>query len=473
MKFYIFPAAVSAFLLMSAAARADGAPPPEPDDGAPYMRACEAYGKGYFYIPGTEICLKIHGYLRADNQAGGQVYNRLYGERNSTNTGSLGRLTLRFSTAQPSRFGTVRSYFQLRRDWHTGAASNWDWDDHDNAGGSTDVMQIRYSYIDIGGVRAGMDRTIFDSWVNGFGNVLNDDANNPMEETTRLAIVAYRRAWSDSFSTVFAAGQPNGKDAIDNYGDSGNLMTGGAGGGKFIGQRYMQDMPGYIVPGDRTSNYWGFRFTGNGVKYHEISQEGKNYNIYYAGGLKYTRPWGTFYSVAGYDAYWGSLGAKARIDLNLTKNWTVWVMGAYKSVKDYYYVDGTFSKGGAGRTGYRIRNGKPVVGLQRATQSIYGDWGGHLSFWWGGTYQFNPNLTFNFQSDYSADKTYYTTVNIAKVLAPGLTLTPEVSIFYWNNNYGCRQCMTIPGFAQKADAQLALKGKVSAQFTVRLERDFY
>ncbi len=34
---------------------------PEPVE---YVRVCDAYGTGYFYIPGTETCLQIGGYVR-------------------------------------------------------------------------------------------------------------------------------------------------------------------------------------------------------------------------------------------------------------------------------------------------------------------------------------------------------------------------------------------------------------------------
>ncbi|RYE75821.1 MAG: porin, partial [Hyphomicrobiales bacterium] len=35
---------------------------PEP---AEYVRVCDVYGAGFFYIPGTETCLKVGGYVRA------------------------------------------------------------------------------------------------------------------------------------------------------------------------------------------------------------------------------------------------------------------------------------------------------------------------------------------------------------------------------------------------------------------------
>ncbi len=33
-----------------------------------YVRVCDAYGKGYFYIPGTETCLKVGGMLRSEGK---------------------------------------------------------------------------------------------------------------------------------------------------------------------------------------------------------------------------------------------------------------------------------------------------------------------------------------------------------------------------------------------------------------------
>ena len=37
-----------------------------------YVRICDAYGTGYFYIPGTETCLKVFGQVRAEYRFGSQ-----------------------------------------------------------------------------------------------------------------------------------------------------------------------------------------------------------------------------------------------------------------------------------------------------------------------------------------------------------------------------------------------------------------
>ncbi|WP_192843260.1 porin, partial [Aureimonas sp. AU12] len=46
---------------------------PEPVD---YVRVCDVYGKGFYYIPGTETCLSVGGYVRFQvNVAGDPIRN--------------------------------------------------------------------------------------------------------------------------------------------------------------------------------------------------------------------------------------------------------------------------------------------------------------------------------------------------------------------------------------------------------------
>ena len=41
-----------------------------------YVRICSLYGAGFFYIPGTDTCIKLGGYLRVDTTFNGGVYGR-------------------------------------------------------------------------------------------------------------------------------------------------------------------------------------------------------------------------------------------------------------------------------------------------------------------------------------------------------------------------------------------------------------
>ena len=35
-----------------------------------YVRICSLYGAGFYYMPGTDTCIKFGGYLRADTVVG-------------------------------------------------------------------------------------------------------------------------------------------------------------------------------------------------------------------------------------------------------------------------------------------------------------------------------------------------------------------------------------------------------------------
>src|SRR5258708_31460875 len=41
-----------------------------------YVRICSLYGAGFWYIPGTDTCMKIGGYLRVDTTFNGSVYDQ-------------------------------------------------------------------------------------------------------------------------------------------------------------------------------------------------------------------------------------------------------------------------------------------------------------------------------------------------------------------------------------------------------------
>ena len=39
-----------------------------------YVRICSLYGAGFFYIPGTDTCIKLGGYLRVDTTVNGGAH---------------------------------------------------------------------------------------------------------------------------------------------------------------------------------------------------------------------------------------------------------------------------------------------------------------------------------------------------------------------------------------------------------------
>ena len=57
-----------------------------------YVRICSLYGAGFFYIPGTDTCIKLGGYVRVDTTFNGNVYGGPAWSRRSRPGQSLPRL---------------------------------------------------------------------------------------------------------------------------------------------------------------------------------------------------------------------------------------------------------------------------------------------------------------------------------------------------------------------------------------------
>src|SRR5947207_2386324 len=76
-----------------------------------YVKVCSLYGAGFFYIPGTDTCLKIGMYIRSDHGfgAGGVMAAPGYWE-NSANS---------LFTRDATNFYTFRARINLTTDWRT------------------------------------------------------------------------------------------------------------------------------------------------------------------------------------------------------------------------------------------------------------------------------------------------------------------------------------------------------------------
>jgi hypothetical protein len=107
-----------------------------------YVRVCDAYGTGYFYIPGTETCLKIGGYIRFQVNGGP---NAGPGTGNHSDWDAFTRGQVQFTAKSDTEYGPLTGVIVLQ----TNA---------DNATSGT--THLDSAYIDIAGLRAGL----FYSW---------------------------------------------------------------------------------------------------------------------------------------------------------------------------------------------------------------------------------------------------------------------------------------------------------------------
>src|SRR3712207_5370869 len=83
-----------------------------------YVRVCSTYGVGYFYIPGTDTCLKIAGFVRAD-------YLYIEQEREDFDeVGFRARLRLDLDARQPTEYGLLRAFARVDFNRQTGVFVN-------------------------------------------------------------------------------------------------------------------------------------------------------------------------------------------------------------------------------------------------------------------------------------------------------------------------------------------------------------
>ncbi|CDZ62504.1 porin [Neorhizobium galegae] len=143
----------AALAAVSGAQAADAivAAEPEPME---YVRVCDAFGTGYFYIPGTETCLKIGGYVRFQADIGQDVNSF-----NDTDWDTFSRVQLDFTAKSDTELGTLTSVASVRFEANqdVGYESN----------GSSSGAYINEAYIQLGGFKVGRYYNPWDKGING------------------------------------------------------------------------------------------------------------------------------------------------------------------------------------------------------------------------------------------------------------------------------------------------------------------
>mgnify|MGYP001949477304 CR=1 FL=1 len=153
----------AALVAVSGARAADVIVPvaPEPAD---YVRICDVYGTGFYYIPGTETCLKIGGYVRYKIIAAGNVEDD-FGINYLTNAEnddylvrSRVRVRLNFDVREETELGTLRAFARVQAE---------------NNGSFGDAAYgMDQGYIQLGGLTMGYLDTL---WTEGDGLLTDTD----------------------------------------------------------------------------------------------------------------------------------------------------------------------------------------------------------------------------------------------------------------------------------------------------------
>ena len=134
----------AALAAVSGAKAADAIVAAEPEP-LEYVRVCDAFGTGFFYIPGTETCLKFQGYVRFQTDFGRD-------ESGTSDWNSFTRAQFEVDTRTDTELGALRGFIGFRGDA----------DNDDDRG-----VNVDQAFIELGGLKVGYFYNWWDDGLSG------------------------------------------------------------------------------------------------------------------------------------------------------------------------------------------------------------------------------------------------------------------------------------------------------------------
>ena len=182
-----------------------------------YVRVCSAYGAGFFYIPGTDTCIRLSGRARLD------IGYQPTSSRASTNgsqgdtTGYIGLARINVDARTQTAYGTLRAFVRLQfanRTSATGGLRSGTQERIGNAFGATGQDQLGRdqqfvntdkAFIQFAGLTAGRASSFFDFYAHDF-EFAGATANSDVQSTNLLAYTA--KIGDSGFSTTISLEDP-------------------------------------------------------------------------------------------------------------------------------------------------------------------------------------------------------------------------------------------------------------------------
>ena len=167
-----------------------------------YVKICSLYGDGFYYIPGTDICLKIGGYVRGEYaynygssmsngpfQATNGLKDRIDGQDFTMRT----RAYAWFDSRQQTEYGTLRSYLQIGVNYDSPQST------------STNFSANR-AFIQFAGFTIGTTQSFFDFYQSPASSFFAPLASNTGSRGWK--VFAYTARYGNGFSATFSFEEP-------------------------------------------------------------------------------------------------------------------------------------------------------------------------------------------------------------------------------------------------------------------------
>lgn len=153
-----------------------------------YVRVCSTEGSGFFYIPGTDSCLRVSGRVRADYRYVEPI------DRVDDAIGFRARGRLNIDNRTMTSFGLLRTYLRFEIDQNSGA--------FDGLGTFSTNAKIQEAFVQFGGLTAGRVTSFFTDPnlpAPNFADLRFDDPAN-----ADVALLAYTFSFGNGLSATLS-----------------------------------------------------------------------------------------------------------------------------------------------------------------------------------------------------------------------------------------------------------------------------
>jgi hypothetical protein len=201
---------VASVAMMSVASAAD-LPMKAKAPAVQYVKICSLYGAGFYYIPGTDTCLKIGGYIRTQvesHSSGGGIITGTtsspQGIRTRTTTNDVQyrlRAVVTFDTRTQGEYGTLRNY--IRVGWEGTTPSGF------TNGTSANAYWDR-AFIQFAGFTVGKAQSFFDVYSFGGSRSYLNVRTSGDTGAAGLMLWAYTAQFGNGFSATLSLEEPRG-----------------------------------------------------------------------------------------------------------------------------------------------------------------------------------------------------------------------------------------------------------------------
>jgi hypothetical protein len=220
---------------MVAVAGAQAADLPVKAKPVQYVKICSLYGAGFYYIPGTDTCIKVGGFVRAEmnfnaNGSFAQLNNTNFDDRDDNTQSTRVRGGISVDAREQTAYGTLRSYLNMTFQVTNGGG-----------GSGIDTWGNRI-FIQWAGFTAGLADSYFDFDTMGYSNQTNVLGSSV--SGGGIDLFAYTAQFGNGFSATISAEDTSARRTA---------LFDASGGTGYAGERQWPD----IVANLRLDQAWG------------------------------------------------------------------------------------------------------------------------------------------------------------------------------------------------------------------------